>query len=70
MIRKVVSAALSLLEQAFGFVVKSLTAFVTRRKASTAHLSRHDMWGPGPKWLARQGVAHPGEFFPRAKRKF
>lgn len=69
MVPKFAAAALSLLERAFGVVVKALTVFITGRKTPAYHPSRHYMRGPGPKWIAKHGVAHPGEFFSRAKRR-
>lgn len=69
MVHQAVSATVSLLERAFGAVVKALTIFVTGRKTPAYHPSRYYMRGPGPKWIAKHGVAHPGEFFPRAKRR-
>ncbi len=59
----------SLLERTFGIVVKALTVFITGRKTPAYHPSRHYMRGPGPKWRAKHDIAHPGEFFPQAKRR-
>ncbi|WP_315831548.1 hypothetical protein [Bradyrhizobium prioriisuperbiae] len=62
MVQKFAAAALSLLERAFGVVVKALTVFITGRKTPAYHPSRYYMRGPGPKWIAKHGVTsapHP-----------
>jgi hypothetical protein len=68
MANKAASTDLSPPARAFGFVVKALTAFVTGGQKPTYNPARHYMRGPGPKWAAKHGGAHPGEFFPQAKR--
>lgn len=69
MVQPFAAAALSLLERAFGVVVRALTVFITGRRTPAYHPSRHYMRGPGPKWIAKHGVAHASELFPHAKRR-